>query len=73
MKLLTLVLCCLLASCASMTPKQKKYTAMGLSILAIGMIAAHDSDNDPPPASASGGGAIGPGPSCRPQPDGGCR
>lgn len=73
MKLVLPILCCLFVSCANMTPAQKKYTSMGLSILAIGMIAAHDHNNDPPQAFAGGGGAIGPGPSCRPQPDGSCR
>ena len=71
MKFLILAGCCLLASCA-LTPTQKKYTTMGLSILAIGMIAAHDHDNDQQTAAAAGR-TVGPGPSCRPQPDGSCR
>jgi hypothetical protein len=45
-KTTTLILCCLLASCG-MTPTQKKYTAIGLSVLAVGMIAAHDDDDGP--------------------------
>lgn len=74
MKMLTLALCVLLASCASMTPTQKKYTSIGLSMLAIGMIAAHDNDSRiPSSAAVTDSGAIGPRPSCRPQPDGSCR
>jgi hypothetical protein len=42
MKFLTVALCCLLASCANMTPKQKKYTAIGIYLVGAGIALSHD-------------------------------
>lgn len=69
-----ILLCCLLAGCASTRQFAHDHpvvTGVGLAVLA-GSIAAsanHGDSNRQPQT----GGAIGPGPSCTPQPNGSCR
>lgn len=68
-----LVLCCLLVGCVSTRQFAHEHpvvTGFGLAVLA-GSIAASSSHGDSnKPATAA---AIGPGPSCTPQPNGSCR
>lgn len=71
MKKAIAVLAALLAlnGCASMTERQKKWTGVIVGAVVVGTLAAHRSGSDAPSTAS----AVGPGPSCHPQPDGSCR
>lgn len=74
MKLLILAICLLATGCANTRQFAREHpvaTGFGIALLA-GSIAASANHGDPkqPPTQA---GAIGPGPSCTPQPNGSCR
>ncbi len=50
-----IILAALLCSACTMTPAQKKWTAIGVSVVATGMIIAHQQDNGSPVLGGSAG------------------
>jgi hypothetical protein len=56
-----------------MTPTQKRWTTIGVSVVAVGAIAAYEADHGHRNDMAVNGGVIGPGQSCTMQPNGTCR
>lgn len=73
MKTITILALLTLASCADMTPTQKRWTTIGVSVVAVGAIAAYEADHGHRNDMAVNGGVIGPGQSCTMQPNGTCR
>lgn len=45
MKALVIMSCCLLTACSTMTPSQRKWAAVGVSVVATGLIIAHEQDS----------------------------
>lgn len=65
MKLISILAITILLSACSMTPGQKRWTAIGVSVVATGLILAHQQDSGKPMVTdqASGKGGFHPCPS----------